>query len=88
MLTPCHLKLRATNPVINLDRSYEIVCQRGLFNSWLVTTAYGRYGQKRGQSKTAIFDTKSQAQIFIDKVLKKRLNAKKRIGCNYERLER
>ena len=88
MVIPCYLKLRATNPIINLDRRYEIFCQKGLFNSWLVTTAYGRYGNKGGSTKTVIFDTEPQAQIFIDKVLKKRLNATKRIGCNYEILER
>jgi hypothetical protein len=84
MTTPCHLKLRATNPALRLDRRYDIICQQGLFNSWLVTTVYGRYGQKGGTSKTTIFDIQSEAELFISKILKKRLNATKRIGCNYE----
>ena len=84
MKVPCYIKLRATNPAINLDRAYEILLQKGLFNFWLVTTAYGRYGQKGGQTRTTLFDNELQAQHFIDKVLKKRLNATKRIGCNYE----
>ena len=84
MIEPCYIKLRATNPTTNLDRAYEILLQKGLFDIWLVTTAYGRYGQKGGQTKTALFDTQSQAELFISTILKKRLNATKRIGCNYE----
>jgi hypothetical protein len=80
---PFYIKLRATNPALNLDRAYEILFHRGLFNSWLITTAYGRYGQKGGQTKTYLFDTKIQAESFIQKILKKRLNATKRIGCDY-----
>ncbi len=57
--------------------------QKGLFQHWLVTLAYGRYGQKGGQSKQYIFDTLPQAQDFIRKTIKKRLNAHTRIGCNY-----
>jgi predicted DNA-binding WGR domain protein len=81
---PCYIKLRATNPALNLDRAYEILFQKGLFNSWLITTAYGRYGHKGVQTKTYSFDLEIQAQSFFNKTLKKRLNAKKRIGCNYE----
>ena len=83
MVVSHYFKLRAINPARNLDRSYEIIAHKGLFDSWLVITAYGRYGHKGGQTRTTIFDTERQAQNFVDKVLKKRLNASKRIGCDY-----
>ncbi len=69
---PLYLKLRAYKPDANLDRAYEILVQKGLFQHWLVTLAYGRYGQKGGQSKLYIFDTLPQAQDFIQKTIKKR----------------
>ncbi len=42
------------NLAVNVDRAYEILFQRGLFNSWVVIIAYGRYGQKGGQTKTYV----------------------------------
>ncbi len=80
---PCYIKMRAINLAVNVDRAYEILFQRGLFNSWVVIISYGRYGQKGGQTKTYSFDLEAQAQSFFNKTLKKRLNASKRIGCNY-----
>lgn len=82
--------LRATRPDANLDRAYEIHLYKGLFDSWLVITAYGRYGAKgRGAfQKTHSFFVLEEAKQFIDKTLNKRLNAFKRIGCNYEIIKR
>ena len=77
-----YIKLRAINPDRNVDRVYEILFQRGLFNSYLVIIGYGRYG-KNGRTKTYVFGDEPQAKKFITKTLKKRLNAQARIGCNY-----
>ncbi len=82
-----HLILRATKPESNLNRVYEIWLDRGLFDSWLVLTAYGRYSGGTTQ-KNHSFYTLEEAQVFIDKVLNKRLNSQNRIGCNYELIAR
>ena len=77
--------LRATNPESNLDRAYEVHLNKGLFDSWLVITAYGRYGAggRGARQKTHSFFVLKEAKDFVEKILKKRLNAAKRIGCNY-----
>ncbi len=84
------LVLRATKPETNLDRCYEIHLGRGLFNSWLVVIAYGRYGAKgRGaRQKTHSFFVLEEAKNFIGKTLKKRFSAVNRIGCNYKIIRR
>jgi len=78
-----HLKLRAINPARNVNRVYEIHVGRGLFNTITVILAYGRYG-KGSHQRLHSFDNILQANAFIHKTLQKRLNAHKRIECNYE----
>jgi hypothetical protein len=79
------LVLRATKLDVNLDRSYEIYMCQGLFDSWLVITAYGRYGAGQGAlPKIQSFSAREDAKKCVNKILKKRLNAVKRIGCNYD----
>ena len=84
------LVLRATKLDANLDRCYEIHLGKGLFNSWLVVIAYGRYGAKgRGaRQKTHSFFVLEEAKNFIGKILNKRLNSVNRIGCNYKIIRR
>jgi hypothetical protein len=81
-MTHLHLKLRAIKLEANINRVYEIYLNKGLFNSWIVTTANGRYGGGMMQRNYSFFDLK-EANTFAHKVLKKRLNAKKRIGVDY-----
>lgn len=78
-----YVKLRAQDPDKNLDRSYEILLQKGLFNSWTLIVAFGRYGRKSCHSRIYSFANSQEANIFMNKTLKKRLNSFTRIGCNY-----
>ncbi len=78
-----YLILRAIEPELNLNRVYEIWLDKGLFNSWLVLTAYGRHAGGTTQ-KNHSFSTLEEAKAFIGQVLDKRLKAEKRIGCNYK----
>jgi hypothetical protein len=83
------LVLRATKLEDNLDRSYEIHMCKGLFESWLVITAYGRYGAGQGAlQKIQSFYTLDDAEKCVYKIMQKRRNAFQRIGCNYEVIER
>jgi hypothetical protein len=82
------LVLRAKNIDSNIDRSYEIHMCKGLFDSWLVITAYGRYGAGQGARQTIqSFYTLDDAKKCVYKIMKKRLNAFQRIGCNCEVIE-
>jgi hypothetical protein len=82
-----HLILRARQPEININRVYELRVDRGLFNSWLVIIAYGRYGGGFSQ-KIHSFFTLEEAKTFVNKTLKKRSKAEKRIGCSYHLISR
>ena len=77
-----NLTLRAEKPELNLNRVYQIRVEKGLFGSWCVLTAYGRYGGGSHQ-KIHSFFTLQEAKAFVRTTLKKRSQAEKRIGCSY-----
>lgn len=81
------LILHAEKPEKNINRVYEILLNKGLFNSWVVMTGYGRYGAG-SQQKIYSFFALEEAKKFIHKILKKRFNAEKRVGCNYSLVKR
>lgn len=76
------LYLRANNPSKNISRWYSLRLCQDLFGDWLLLTGWGRYGFK-GQGKQYAFIDEASAQKEFERILKKRLNAQKRIGCNY-----
>jgi predicted DNA-binding WGR domain protein len=76
-------KLRAQSIDSNINRVYEIAIIKGLFNSVCVIIGWGRFGSK-GQSKVVPFETWDEAEVFVQKKIKKRLGSEKRIGVAYE----
>jgi hypothetical protein len=82
-----NLVLRAVKPEINVNRVYEIYVSKGLLNSWIVMTAYGRYGSGSHQKIYSFFSLE-EAKVFVNKILRKRFNAEKRVGCNYSLIKR
>ena len=81
------LTLRAISPEINVNRVYEVHLNKGLFDSWIVLTAYGRYGSGSHQKIHSFFSLE-EAKAFVRKILKKRFNAVNRVGCNYSLVKR
>ena len=77
------LILRAIRPETNVNRVYKIRIDKGLFNSWLVITAYGCYGKGACQ-KIHSFLNKEEARAYAGKTLRKRFQSHKRIGCCYK----
>lgn len=75
--------LRATNPSKNVNRWYSLRLAQDLFGNWLLITQWGRQGFK-GQYKQYAFSEEPAAKKAFGRILKKRLHAKSRIGCNYE----
>lgn len=57
-----------------------------LFGDWLLIAQWGRH-DFRGQYKQYAFPDESSAQKKLQKILRKRLNSHKRIGCNYVLVE-
>ena len=78
-----NIKLRAINPNKNVNRVYNIKMDNDLFNSYSVITERGRYG-KPLLPKIEKFTNETNLKQFLKKNLKKRLNAAKRIGCDYK----
>jgi len=80
------LLLKALNPPQNVNRWYSLRIGQDLFGEWILLTQWGRNGFK-GQSKEYVFSNEDLAQKKFQYILKKRLNAQKRIGCNYVRVK-
>jgi len=75
--------LRAVNPKYNMNRFYYIQVGEDLFDTPYMMTTYGRSGTS-GRTKNYAFDSWSHLDKQLSKTLRKRLNAKNRIGCNYQ----
>jgi len=78
-----YVKLQAINHKKNVNRTYEIILDKGLFNTFIVLVGWGRCNTT-GKQVAHSFDTQEDAQDFIRKKINKRQNAIARIGCNYE----
>ena len=81
ILTP--LKLYAKNPERNIDRVYEIAFSRTLFGGYSLFVAWGRRTHKASY-KTYFFDNEEELEKSYNRIVKKRLNSKTRLGVNYE----
>ena len=79
--------LRAEKQELNINRVYEVHLNKGLFDSWVVITAFGRYGYG-AQQRIYSFFVLDEAKEFIRMIMKKRFNAEKRVGCNYKIIKR
>jgi predicted DNA-binding WGR domain protein len=78
-----HIQLHAKYPPKNIYRWYSLRVDQNLFGEWCLSISYGRIGQ-RGQSKQYQWSELALLMTQIKVILRKRLNATNRIGCNYE----
>ncbi|EIC27851.1 WGR domain-containing protein [Methylomicrobium album] len=82
MLTPVAY-LEARDPARNIHRAYSIAYGQDLFGNWIVETTYGRIGAK-GRTIVTIVGNEDEALKYVQKSLKRRQTAPKRIGVGYE----
>jgi predicted DNA-binding WGR domain protein len=82
MLTPVAY-LEARDPTHNVHRAYSIAYGQDLFGNWIVETTYGRIGAK-GRTIVTVVDNEDEALKYVQKSLKRRQSAPKRIGVGYE----
>lgn len=75
--------LHAKNPAQNIRRWYTLRVDKNLLGEWCLYLSYGRIGQ-RGQLKQSFWKDITLLLRQLKAILRKRLNATKRIGCNYE----
>lgn len=82
MLTPIAY-LEARDPARNIHRAYSLAYGQDLFGNWIVETTYGRIGGK-GRTLVTIVKSEDDALNYVQKALKRRQSAPKRIGVGYE----
>jgi predicted DNA-binding WGR domain protein len=81
--TGWNIQLQAKHPPKNIFRWYSLRVDQNLFGEWSLSISYGRIG-RRGQTKQYHWSELAGLMIHIKAILRKRLNATQRIGCNYE----
>lgn len=77
------IHLEACDPARNIWRSYSITAGQDLFGDWIVAMNYGWTGA-RGATKTVLLSDEAETRRYVQKCLKKRENAPKRIGIDYK----
>jgi predicted DNA-binding WGR domain protein len=82
MLTPVAY-LEAKDASRNVYRAYSIAYGQDLFGNWVVETTYGRIGGK-GRTIVTVVNNEDEALNYVQKALKRRQSAPKRIGVGYE----
>jgi predicted DNA-binding WGR domain protein len=75
--------LEARDPERNIHRAYSIAYGQDLFGNWIVETTYGRIGGK-GRTLVTVVDNEEEALKYVQKSLKRRQSAPKRIGVAYK----
>jgi predicted DNA-binding WGR domain protein len=71
--------LEARDPTHNVHRAYSIAYGQDLFGNWIVETTYGRIGGK-GRTIVTVVNNEDEALQYVQKALKRRQSAPKRIG--------
>jgi predicted DNA-binding WGR domain protein len=74
--------LEACNPEHKHWRSYFITFGQDLLGDWVVEVIYGKIGA-RGHKKTKLFPDEVAARQEVQRCLKRRIKAPKRIGVPY-----
>jgi predicted DNA-binding WGR domain protein len=82
MLTPVAY-LEAKDASRNIYRAYSIAYGQDLFGNWIVETTYGRIGGK-GRTIVTVVNNEDDALKHVQKALKRRQSAPKRIGVTYK----
>jgi predicted DNA-binding WGR domain protein len=82
MITPVAY-LEARDPIHNVHRAYSFAYGQDLFGNWVVETTYGRIGAK-GRTIVTVVNNEEEALKHVQKALKRRQSAPKRIGVGYE----
>jgi len=71
--------LAARDPARNIHRAYSLAYGQDLFGNWIVETTYGRIGGK-GRTLVTVVNNEDEALKYVQKSLKRRQSAPKRLG--------
>jgi predicted DNA-binding WGR domain protein len=82
MITPVAY-LEAQDPVRNIYRAHSIAYGQNFFGNSIVEATYGRIGGK-GQPLISVVNNEDEVLKYVQKSLKRRQSAPKRIGVAYK----
>jgi hypothetical protein len=74
--------LEAQDPALGRFRSYRLQAGQDLFGAWLVEVTYGRIGTP-GRRLRYVAGDAAEARKLVQRSLRRRATAKKRIGVSY-----
>jgi hypothetical protein len=74
--------LKARDPALGRFRSYRLEAGPDLFGAWLVGVTYGRIATS-SRRLHYVAGKEAEARKLVDKSLRRRSTAKKRIGVSY-----
>lgn len=77
------LKFKAVSPTHKVARFYTLRKSTNLWGDIVVSSSFGRIGT-HGNIKHMYFTDNTQANAYLNTVIRKRLSAKNRIGCDYQ----
>jgi predicted DNA-binding WGR domain protein len=77
--------LEARDPPRNIARRYVIAVSNDLFGAAIVQYSWCRIGT-RGQRRNVSFPNRSEADQFVESLLKRRASSPARIGVAYSRV--
>lgn len=80
------IRFKAHDPARNIHRAYEIERTQDLFGWTIVRTRWGRCGATL-REKTIATPSPAAADRLVRAVLRKRGNARRRIGVEYREVE-
>ena len=78
-----HIYLEAVCPDKGIQRFFNIEADQDLFKAWYIKVANGRIGTK-GCVRTYRFEDETSLDKKLRQLLRKRINAMTRLGCNYQ----
>lgn len=86
MLDTFMARLEACDPAKGHYRSYRLEAGTDLFGDWIVDIHFGRIGA-HGRLQRRSVNSSQEAQKIVQRTLKHRATAKKRIGTSYRLIE-
>lgn len=78
-----NIYLEAVCPDKGIQRFFTIEADQDLFKGWYIRAANGRIGTK-SSVRTYRFEDETSLDKKLRQLLRKRINAKTRLGCNYQ----
>jgi len=82
-MTFISIKMKAYNPENDIDRFYTLRTDQNLFGEYVLTINHGKNGNM-GRMRREYFEDQNEMLQEMRSLIKRRLNAKSRLGVDYK----